>query len=130
WGQDVSATWSPDGRRIAFVSSRSGQPHIYVMNADGSSPRRLTFQGNYNQEPSWSPRADGHIAFTARDEKLNYDIFRVDPDSGEITRLAQDEGTRNESPSFSPDGQHIVFTSNRGPGSGRKLYVMDVDGRN
>ena len=130
WGQDVSATWSPDGKRIAFVSSRSGQPHIYVMNADGSGPRRLTFQGTYNQEPSWSPRPDGLIAFCARDEQLMYDIFLVHPDSGKITRLTQDEGVRNESPSFSPDGQQIVFTSTRPPGRGKKLYVIDVDGRN
>lgn len=130
WGQDVSATWSPDGKRIAFVSSRSGQPHIYLMNADGTNQRRLTFQGNYNQEPNWSPRPDGQIAFTARDEHLMYDIFLVHPDTGEITRLTQDEGQRNESPSFSPDGQHILFTSNRAPGKGRKLYIMDVDGRN
>lgn len=130
WGQDVSATWSPDGNRIAFVSSRSGQPHIYVMDADGRNQRRLTFQGTYNQEPCWSPRADGEIVFTARDERLVFDIFKVHPDTGEITRLTQDEGTRNESPSFSPDGQQIVFTSNRGAGGDRKLFIMDVDGRN
>ena len=130
WGQDISATWSPDGKRIAFVSSRSGQPHIYVMNADGSNQRRLTFQGTYNQEPSWSPREDGQIAFTARDETLMYDMFLVHPDTGKLTRLTQDEGVRNEHPSFSPDGQQIVFTSTRPPGRGKKLYVMDVDGRN
>ena len=127
WGQDVSPTWSPDGQRIAFVSSRSGNPHIYVMNADGSSPRRLTFQGTYNQEPDWSPRNDGQIVFTARDERLKYDIFLVHPTTGEITRLTQDEGD-NESPSFSPDGHHIVFTSTRGSSREKKLFIMNVDG--
>ena len=131
WGQDISATWSPDGQRIAFVSSRSGQPHIYTMNADGSNQKRLTFQGTYNQEPDWSPRMDGEIVFTARDEKLKYDIFRVNPDSGVITRLTQDQGDRNDSPSFSPDGQHILFASNRPPNKrNKKLYIMDMDGRN
>jgi TolB protein len=131
WGQDISATWSPDGKRIAFVSSRSGQPHIYIMNADGSNQRRLTFQGTYNQEPDWSPRLDGQIVFTARDEKLKYDIFLVHPDTGAITRLTQDEGHRNDSPSFSPDGQHVLFASDRPPHTRmKKLFVMDVDGRN
>jgi TolB protein len=131
WGQDVSPTWSPDGERIAFVSSRSGNPHIYVMTKTGANPRRLTFQGNYNQEPDWSPRPDGQIAFTARDERLKYDIFLVHPDTGEIVRLTQDEGNNNESPSHSPDGHHIVFTSTRAPHQGRKrIYVMDVDGTN
>ncbi|MEL6759136.1 MAG: Tol-Pal system beta propeller repeat protein TolB [Myxococcota bacterium] len=127
WGEDVSPTWSPDGSRIAFVSSRAGNPHIYVMAADGSQQKRLTFQGNYNQEPDWSPKAGGQIVFTARDERLKYDIFAVDPGSGSITRLTQDEGN-NESPSYSPDGNQIVFTSTRA--GGKKIFVMDVDGRN
>ncbi len=130
WGQDVSPTWSPNGSQIAFVSSRSGNPHIYVMNSDGSNPRRLTFRGDYNQEPDWSPRAGGQIAFTARDERLKYDIFLVHPTSGELTRLTQDQGN-NASPSFSPDGRHIAFTSTRSPHRGtKKLYIMNADGRN
>ncbi len=129
WGQDVSPSWSPDGKRIAFVSSRSGNPHIYIMNADGSGVRRLTFQGNYNQEPDWSPRPDGQIAFTARDERLQFDIFLVNPETGDITRLTQDQGN-NESPSHSPDGHQLAFVSTRSPGGNRKLMVMDVDGNN
>jgi TolB protein len=128
-GQDVSPTWSPDGKRIAFVSSRSGSPHIYVMGADGSGAKRLTYRGNYNQEPDWSPRSDGQIAFTARDETLSYDLFLVHPDTGEITRLTQD-GADNMSPSYSPDGQHIAFTSNRSKKGRQEMYVMDVDGHN
>ena len=129
FGQNVSPTWSPDGSRIAFVSSRSGNPHIFVMNADGSNARRLTFQGNYNQEPDWSPKAGGQIAFTARDERMKYDIFLVDPDTGVITRLTQDEGN-NESPTHSPDGHQIAFVSTRAGAGGRRIYVMDVDGNN
>jgi TolB protein len=129
WGQDVSPTWSPDGKRLAFVSSRSGQPHIYLMAADGKNPTRLTFQGSYNQEPDWSPRKDGQIAFTARDEFLKYDVFLVHPDTGVITRLTQDEGN-NMSPSHSPDGLLLLFTSSRPPKPGNKLYIMDIDGTN
>ena len=128
WGQDVSPTWSPDGQRIAFVSTRSGNPHIYAMDADGGNARRLTFKGTYNQEPDWSPRPDGQIAFTARDETLKYDVFLVNPANSEITRLTQDDGN-NESPSHSPDGQHIVFTSTR-QGKQRRVWIMDVDGNN
>ena len=128
WGLDVSPSWSPDGQKISFVSSRSGKPHIYVMNADGSATRRLSFRGNYNQEPDWSPRPGGKIAFCARDERLRYDIFLLDPSNGEIERLTQDQGD-NESPSFSPDGHHIVFTSTRQTGR-KRLWIMDADGRN
>ncbi len=126
WAIDSSATWSPDAKRIAFVSERSGNPQIYVMNQDGSTPKRLTFRGNYNQTPNWSPRGDW-ILFNARDERLVYDIFRIQPASGEIVRLSQDQGN-NEHPSYSPDGNLVVFSSTRTGES--KLYIMNADGNN
>ena len=57
------ASWSPDGRKIAFTSGHDGESEIYVMNADGSGQRRLTQQrGNATSAPAWSP--DGRkIAF-------------------------------------------------------------------
>jgi len=96
------------------------------MNADGSSPRRLTFQGNYNQTPDWSPRGD-LIAFTARDERNAFDLFTVNVDTGKITRLTQDQAN-NEEPSFSPNGRLILFTSTRN--GGNQLFVMTADGNN
>jgi TolB protein len=106
------------------VSNRSGNPQIYVISASGGEPKRITFQGNYNQTPDWSPRGD-LIAFTARDERNAFDIFTVDPATLKITRLTQDQGN-NEEPSFSPNGRLIAFTSTR---TGRShLYVMSADG--
>ena len=121
-----SPTWSPDGKRIAFVSNRGGSPQIYVMTAEGTEVKRLTFKGNYNQTPDWSPRGD-LIAFTARDERNAFDLFTVNVGTGEIRRLTQDEGN-NEEPAFSPNGRLILFSSDR-TGSMR-LYVMTVDGEN
>ena len=123
---NTSPAWSPDGKRLAFVSNRGGTPQVYVMSADGGDAKRLTFQGNYNQTPDWSPRGD-LIAFTARDERNAFDLFTVNVDSGKITRLTQDQGN-NEEPSFSPNGRLIVFTSTRSGPS--QLYVMTFDGNN
>ncbi len=124
WSIDTSASWSPDGSQIAFVSSRSGEPHIYTMNNDGTNQTRLTFQGNYNQTPDWSPIGDV-IAFTARDERNRFDIFTVHIQTKKIIRLTQNQGN-NEEPSFSPDGRHIVFVSDR---DGKDdLYHMNSDG--
>ncbi len=53
---DVSPAWSPDGKRIAFVSNRGGYPQIYLMDAKGQGIQRLTYEGNYNTHPTWSPR--------------------------------------------------------------------------
>ena len=126
WGIDSSASWSPDGKKIAFVSTRSGNPHIYLMNADGSEQKRITFKGNYNQTPKWSPKGD-RIAFTARDERNVFDLFTVDPNSGDIARLTQDQGN-NDEPSWSPNGKYLVFTSTRGGSS--QIYIMSADGLN
>jgi TolB protein len=88
--------------------------------------KRLTFQGNYNQTPDWSPRGD-LIAFTARDELGVFDLFAVNVDSSKVIRLTQDQGS-NEEPSFSPNGRLIIFSSTRaGPA---QLYVMMPDGNN
>ena len=67
---DMWPAWSPDGRRIVFTSTRDGDPEVYVMNADGSEPRRLTTTPGRDAHPSWSPdgrtiafqspRLDGH----------------------------------------------------------------------
>jgi len=126
WAIDSSPSWSPDSKKIAFVSERSGNPQVYQMNVDGSGAKRLTFKGNYNQTPDWSPRGDW-ILFNARDERLVYDIFKINPETGVIKRLTQDQGN-NEHPTFSPDGSLVVFSSTRTGES--KLYIMNADGTN
>lgn len=124
-GIDASPTWSPDGSQIAFVSDRHGSPQLWVMNKDGSGQRRLTFQGEYNQTPEWSPRGD-KILFTARDERLIFDIFTVEVATGVINRLTQNQGN-NEEPDWSPNGRYVVFSSTRTGEA--KLYISTEDGR-
>ena len=94
------------------------------MDANGGNVKRLTFQGNYNQTPKWSPRGD-LIAFTARDERAVFDLFMVDVQSGQIKRLTQDQGLNSE-PSWSPNGRLLIFTSTR---TGKhELWVTTPDG--
>jgi TolB protein len=121
---DTSPVWSPDGSKLAFVSDRHGSPQIWVMSADGSGQTKLTRRGNYNQEPSWCPRRDAPlIAFTARDEKMAYDVFTINVDTGEYVRITEGHGS-NLHPTWAPNGRALAYQSSRGG-----LWVSTADGR-
>lgn len=122
WADEVSPHWSPEGDRIAFVSNRTGSPQIYVMNADGSSQRRLTMAGHYNSTPDFGP--NGIVVFAGMDE-AHSEIFTVDME-GAITRITQDQGS-NKDPTISPDGRHLAFVSTRGGKS--RIWISTIDGR-
>jgi TolB protein len=122
---EVSPTFSPDGRRIAFVSDRTGTPQIYVKELASDDVRRITFRGSYNSNPAWSPTGEW-IAYTARTTG-GFDLYLVDPDSGFTAPLVLHPRS-DEDPAWSPDGRKLAFTSAR---RGRKeIYRIDVDGRN
>jgi Tol biopolymer transport system component len=75
---NAEPAWSPDGRKIAFRSTRNGNRDIYVMNADGSGKRNLTRNAASDSRPSWSP--DGRkIAFVSnRDGRLEAHVMNAD----------------------------------------------------
>ena len=133
---DRSPSWSPDGKRIAFVSERDGHfrgeigitDELYVMDADGRNQQRLTENRKNDSSPSWSP--DGkRIAFAAdrKGDLENFEIYVMDADGGNQQRLTNNRGY-DGSPSWSPDGKHIAFASERDENWG--IYVMDADGEN
>jgi len=120
---DTSPAFSPNSREITFVSDRAGNPQIYVMDMHGGNIRRLTFHGNYNTSPAWSPRGD-IIAYVSREADNSQQVYVTDPYDFSPVKLTS--SGNNEEPSFSPDGLHIVFSSNR---SGTyELYTMNWDG--
>jgi Tol biopolymer transport system component len=103
---------SPDGRRVAFASNRTGANEIWVAAVDGSNPEQLTFHnGPLVLAPSWSPDAR-RIAFSSQ-VGTNRDIYIVGADGSEPTRLTW-ETSQEDNPSWSRDGRWVYFRSDRG----------------
>jgi len=122
---DTSPTWSPNGRQVAFVSDRTGSPQVYVVGADGTGLRRLTYE-TYCDRPTWSPAPYNEIAYSSRTGP-GHDIKVLDLATNEVRQLTFGLGS-NESPSYSPNGRHVAFTSTRGSGL-KQIYTIGRDGK-
>ena len=113
--------------QIAFVSNRSGNWEIYVMDADGGNPRNLTKSLHNDWQPSWSP--DGKRIAFASNRSGNLEIYVMDADGGNPRNLTKNRHD-DDAPSWSPDGKRIAFSSDRGDDwESTDIYVGDVDGR-
>jgi serine/threonine protein kinase len=108
---DAAASLSPDGRRVAFASDRSGDVEIWSANVDGTDASRLTALGGpVSAAPQWSP--DGrHLAFQSNRD-LQFEIYVVAAEGGNARRLTFDPAN-DHVPSFSRDGRWIYFSSTR-----------------
>ncbi len=124
WGIDVSPSFSPDGKKMVFVSKRSGTPQLYIQDLKNGRVRRLTYEGKYNTSPSWSPLGD-KIAYSSSVDG-SFEIFIVGLDGREPIQLTADAGD-NESPSWAPDGSLIAFSSTREGFS--RIYIMNAFGK-
>jgi TolB protein len=122
---DVSPTWSPTGNQLAWVSDRTGQPKIYLMNADGTGQRLLVGDPK-SDRPTWSRGKFNEIAYASQTGP-GYDIKIYSFATGEAIKVTDGIGS-NESPSFSPNGRHIAFTSTRNGKA--QVFTVDRDGNN
>jgi len=123
---DFEPDFSPDNRRLAFSSRRSGDAvEIWLASTDGSSPHQLTHgPGPRQGAPAWSP--DGRrIAFDSLRPDGHYDVWVMDSDGSALRQLTKDPGDEN-APTWSRDGQRIYFSSDRG--GGRDIWSVPAGG--
>lgn len=123
---DTAPCFSPDGKQIAFESDRGGSQQIYIMSAAGGGAQRISYGDGSYSTPVWSPKGD-LIAFTKR-SKGQFQIGTMKSDgSGERILVSTFHA---EGPTWSPNGQVIMYFSDPGGNDGPHLYTIDIYGRN
>ena len=122
-------SWSPDGSRIVFSSHRDGpsSEEIYVMNADGSGQRRLTFHSGHDSifdiQPAWSP--DGRTIAFVHDRNQSDSIWLMNPDGSQQHELAN-IGAIVRRLVWSPDSTRLLYDINNAPPN--RIEVVDQTG--
>ena len=129
-GTNLSPAWSANGQ-LAYSSSRSGDPEIYVADGSGNNPRRITSSRGPDVSPTWNPKTGSQIAWISGRTGLPQ-VYIMDADGAGVQRMT-DTGYAT-SVSWSPNGQFLAFAWDRkyGPGApgGQDIYVMDVASKN
>jgi len=129
-GSNNTPAWSSDGAKVAFSSSRSGDPEIWISDAAGGNAHKITSFRGPDVAPAWNPRTNAQIAWVSGRTGLPQ-IYTMDQDGASVERIT--DGGYAVSPSWSPSGQWLTFAWNRkyGPGApgGQDIYVMDISSR-
>jgi TolB protein len=119
----LSPAWSPDGRKLAYVSFERGNSAIYVQDISTGARQLVSSFRGINGAPSFSP--DGSRLALALSRSGNPEIYVMDLGSRQLTQLTNHFGIDTE-PTWSPDGKTIYFTSDRG---GRpQIYQVSAAG--
>lgn len=117
---DRRPCWSPDGKKIAFTSDRTGDEEIYIMDIETRKVERITYYSGYDGHPAWCPKG-GRIAFTSDRDAGSSDIYIIDLLTKEIVRRT--DHMLAGSLDWTPDGNKLAFCS----GFGGKSAICLID---
>tara|TARA_R110002049_G_scaffold2750_2_gene21722 strand:+ start:596432 stop:599431 length:3000 start_codon:yes stop_codon:yes gene_type:complete len=145
-GYDAEASYSPDGKQIAFASNRKAYTSelsprekqqfeidpafmidIYVMNADGTNIRQLTDVPGYDGGPFFSPDGSRICWRRFSEDGATAEIYTMKTDGTDVRRLTQ-IGAMSWAPFFHPSGDYLIFTTNKHGFANFELYLVRADG--
>ena len=119
----ISPSWSPDGKKVAYVSFEDRKPVIYVHELATGRRIALSNQKGNNSAPGWSP--DGRKLAISLSKDGNTQIYGINADGSGLHRLTRGN-TIDTEPQYSPDGRYVYFTSDRG--GNPQIYRMSSEG--
>ena len=122
------ASWSPDGRRVSFLTDITGVPQVWEVLAEGGWPEQLTFYEERVMGAEYSPVADSLIFSMDVGGNERAQVLLLDPSVGEDRDLTRMPDAIHYFGGFSPDGRRIAYTATRRNGTDFDVYVQDLDG--
>lgn len=130
FASDVDPSVNQDGSLMTFLSDRAGKAMIYTLNpfAEEKSVTRISYVGQFNATPRFSP--DGKDIVFASWVDNSFDLYHIGSNGENLQRLTKDFGS-NEDPTYSNDGEFIIFSSQRvisRTKADQNIYIMDRDG--
>ena len=118
--------FSPDGKRVAFLTNITGTSQVWMINATGGWPEQMTFYTDNVGSLSWSPDGTGLLFGKSKGGDENAQLYWMSPDGSEIKALTSDERVRHNFGGWSHDGKQISYGSNKRDRNFFDVYVMDI----
>jgi len=117
----MSPTWSPDGRKLAYVSFEERRSQIYIQDLYSQKRELMTSFPKINGSPSWSP--DGKFLALVLSKDGQPEVYTLNTENKALRRITNNRAIDTE-PSWSPDGKSLIFTSSRG--GQPQIYQVDL----